>query len=64
MIINFYIPPKEKSLIEGIRKVSEQKRRSFSYIIREALEFYLYDSSPGGEKTSKRRVSSEPKTHE
>lgn len=41
MIINFYLPETDQRLIEKLRKFSAVQRRSFSFIVREALEAYL-----------------------
>jgi predicted DNA-binding protein len=45
MIINFYISDQETRLIDQLRLISEEKNRSVSYIIREALESYVGVSS-------------------
>ncbi|MCK5241144.1 hypothetical protein KAR34_01715 [bacterium] len=41
MIINFYLPENDQKLIDVLKNVSDQKRRSFSFVVREALEYYL-----------------------
>ena len=41
MIINFYIPENDAKIIDTLRAVSGQKKRSFSFVVREALEYYL-----------------------
>jgi len=41
MIINFYLPESDAKLIDHLRSVSGQKRRSLSFIVREAIEYYL-----------------------
>jgi predicted DNA-binding protein len=41
MIINFYLPESDSRLIDHLRSVSGQKKRSLSFIVREALEYYL-----------------------
>ncbi|MBN1596317.1 hypothetical protein JW933_10365 [candidate division FCPU426 bacterium] len=43
MIINFYLPENDSRIIDLLKNVSEQKRRSFSFVVREALEHYLLD---------------------
>jgi predicted DNA-binding protein len=53
MIINFYLPENDSRLIDQLKNVSEQKRRSFSFIVREALEYYLLDVLKCRGKTSK-----------
>ena len=40
MIINFYLPENDSKLIDLLKSVSDQKKRSFSFIVREALEYY------------------------
>lgn len=57
MILNCYIPENDSRLINQIKLISAQKKRSFSYIVREALEMYLYasSSSPKAEDPTKRR---------
>lgn len=47
MIINIYIPESDSRLIEKIKSISGQKRRSFSFVIREALEHYLLNHETG-----------------
>jgi hypothetical protein len=44
MIINVYIPDYEEKLINQIRQISENRRRSFSFVVREALESFLLAS--------------------
>jgi hypothetical protein len=41
MIINFYLPENDSKIVDVLKSVSDQKRRSFSFIVREALEYYL-----------------------
>ena len=41
MIINFYLPENDSRIVDMLKNVSGQKKRSFSYIVREALEYYL-----------------------
>lgn len=41
MIINFYLPENDSKLIEHLKIASGQKKRSLSFIVREALEYYL-----------------------
>ncbi len=45
MIINFYISDHESRLIDQLKLISEEQKRSLSYLIREALESYLDDSA-------------------
>jgi hypothetical protein len=41
MIVNFYLPDSDTKLLELVKSISGQKRRSVSYVVREALEYYL-----------------------
>jgi hypothetical protein len=41
MIINVYIPENDSKVIEKLKWLSSNQRRSFSFVIREALEYYL-----------------------
>jgi len=41
VIINFYLPENDSKLVDLLKTVSDQKRRSFSFVVREALEYYL-----------------------
>ncbi len=41
MIVNFYLPDSDSKLLDSLKSISGQKRRSVSYIVREALEYYL-----------------------
>jgi len=41
MIVNFYLPESDTKLLELVKTISGQKRRSVSYVLREALEYYL-----------------------
>lgn len=53
MIINFYIRENEVNLIETLKSISEREKRSFSFIIREALEHYLRTSLAAKGRKSK-----------
>lgn len=44
MIINFYLPDQDSKLVDKLKSISDQKRRSFSFVVREALEYYLHSS--------------------
>ena len=46
MILNIYFPGKEAEMIEELRRISERRRRSVSFLIREALERYLQTAKP------------------
>ncbi|MCD4814247.1 hypothetical protein K8S19_11220 [bacterium] len=61
MIINFYLPENDSKIVDLLKSVSDEKRRSFSFIVREALEHYLLNvqrvkaediHSPKEEKTA------------
>jgi predicted transcriptional regulator len=56
MIINFYISDQHTRLLDQLKLLSEEKKRSVSYVIREALESYLSGTfnSRGGKKKSPR----------
>lgn len=41
MIVNFYLPDSDSKLLELVKSISGQKKRSVSYVVREALEYYL-----------------------
>jgi hypothetical protein len=45
MIFNVYLPENDRKLIEQLKSISERKRRSLSFLVREALEFYLLDAA-------------------
>lgn len=45
MIINFYIPDQDAKLVDKLKSISNRKRRSFSFVVREALEHYLYSAA-------------------
>lgn len=45
MIINVYLPDQDAKMIDKLKSISDHKRRSFSFIVREALEYYLHSSS-------------------
>lgn len=49
MIINFYLPDNDAKLIDKLKSISGSKRRSFSFVVREALEYYLLSSEPKSE---------------
>jgi predicted transcriptional regulator len=54
MIINFYISDQHTRLLDQVKLISEEKKRSVSFIIREALESYVTDSlNPRRGKTKK-----------
>ncbi|NTV51735.1 MAG: ribbon-helix-helix protein, CopG family [Candidatus Firestonebacteria bacterium] len=54
MIINFYVSDQHTRLLDQLKLISEEKKRSVSYIIREALESYVTDSlSPRRGKNKK-----------
>ncbi len=60
MIINFYLPENDSKLIDQLKNVSEQKKRSFSFIVREALDYYLSYVLRGREQNpNKRRIKNE-----
>jgi hypothetical protein len=59
MIVNVYISDTDTRLIENLRSISGQERRSLSFIIREALEFYL--SQKSGKTIKTRRLKSKCK---
>jgi hypothetical protein len=46
MIINFYISDQDTRLIDRLKVISEEKNRSISFVIREALESYVGVSFP------------------
>lgn len=52
MIINFYLPDQDAQLVDKLKSISDQKRRSFSFVVREALEYYLLTSKS---KTTKKK---------
>jgi hypothetical protein len=65
MIINFYLPESEQRLLEQVRRISEARRRSVSFVMREALESYcLAASRRAGRNPKPRRVPGEPKAEE
>jgi hypothetical protein len=41
MIINFYLPENDSRIIDLLKNASSKKKRSFSFMVREALEYYL-----------------------
>ncbi len=60
MIINFYLPENDSKLIDQLKNVSEQKKRSFSFIVREALDYYLlYVLRSREQNPTKRRMKNE-----
>lgn len=44
MIINFYLSDQDSKLVDKLKSISDKKRRSFSFVVREALEYYLHSS--------------------
>ena len=52
MIINVYLPDQDSKIVDKLKTISDNKRRSFSFIVREALEYYLHSSSA---KTSSKK---------
>jgi hypothetical protein len=54
MIFNVYLPESDRRLIEQLKSISTRKRRSLSFLVREALEFYLLD-------TAKHRLDESPR---
>lgn len=55
MIINFYIRENDLHLIEQLKGISEEKNRSISFIIREALACYLGAIQKSNPKSQRRR---------
>lgn len=55
MIFNFYIPEGDRRLLEELKVISDQKRRSLSFVVREALELYLLGFS--ARKSTKKQPS-------
>jgi len=54
MIINFYVSDQHTRLMDQLKLISEEKKRSVSYVIREALESYVTDAlSPRRGKTKR-----------
>lgn len=45
MIVNFYLPDQDAELVNKLKNISGKKRRSFSFVVREALEYYLHSST-------------------
>jgi hypothetical protein len=55
MSVNFYTSEQDQKLIEKIRIISQEQRRSFSYIVREALELYTRQQTYRGKLKTKRK---------
>ncbi len=51
MIINFYLPETDVRLIAKLKRFSSEQRRSFSFVVREALEAYLLGMAARKAKT-------------
>jgi hypothetical protein len=65
MIINFYLAESDQELLAQVRRISESRRRSLSFVVREALESYcLAKGRPGRPKPTHRRALREPKSEE
>jgi len=65
MIINFYLPESDQRLLEQVRRISESRRRSVSFVVREALESYCLAAARRlRTKSAQRRVTREPKADE
>lgn len=68
MILNLYLPETDRRLLEQLKSISERKRRSLSFLVREALEVYLLDAARHKERDEephlKRRTHSAQKTDE
>ncbi len=65
MILNFYLPESDQRLLDQIRRISENRRRSLSFVVREALESYCLAAARRSKRHSTpRRVSGEPETQE
>ncbi len=45
MIVNFYLSDQDSELVNKLKSISDKKRRSFSFVVREALEYYLHSST-------------------
>jgi hypothetical protein len=66
MIFNIYLPENDRRLIEQLKSISEKKRRSLSFLMREALEFYLLEAAKRREEEPlyKRRTHNAQKADE